>query len=323
MSSAIPYFLSVLLLFFLAACDPTPRQVVRGEVVNLYSNCLTASDKALFTPFETASGLKVNIISEADTPLFERIRRQGNDSTNADVLILRGTASLYRAKQTDILDTLPSSSFLSTIPVYLRDEEDSWLTLGYSAFAMAYRRDSLDDLQVQRYAQLADEKWKGRVVLPRQDDSFYLSLLAALMADTGEETASDWWRALYEAHQTEADSLSLLQLINTSTYGSEPEWALRFPQPETYLQLTGVSIRKNAPHPDRAAALFNYLFSREYMRRFAERHQLYPSRPDVDAPAALPAPGQFQPDTTARARIARLTENARTLLNRRGEELTP
>lgn len=289
----------------------------------MYSNCLSASDQALFKPFETASGLKVNIISEADAQLFERIRKLESDSTNADVLLLRSTASLYRAKQAGMLDTLPNSSFLRTIPARLRDEEDSWLTLGYSAFAMAYRRDSLDSLQVQEYAQLADERWEDRTVLPGQDDSFYISLLAAYIADQGEEAAQNWWRGLQEARQKEADSLSLLQLINTATYHSESAWALRFPQPEAYLQLTGVGIRKDAPHPDRAEALFNYLFSREFMRRFAEKHQLYPSRPDVDAPSALPAPGRFRADTTAQARIARLTEDARTLLKRTGEEVTP
>jgi len=323
MSSAIRYCIAILLMFSMAACDTAPRRVARGEVVNLYSNCLSTSDQALFAPFETASGLKVNIISEPDDQIFDRIEKLESDSTNADVLLLRGIENLYQAGQTGMLDTLPVSFFFNAIPAHLRDEQQAWLTLGYSAYAIAYRSDSLDSLQLQRYEQLTDESWDGSIALPIHNDIFYISLLASLMADEGKEMTQNWWSTLREARNTAVDSLSLLQLLNTSTYRSDPQWQLRFLQPEAYLQITGAAIRKAAPHPGRAEALFNYLFSREFMRRFAEKHRLYPSRPDVDIPSTLPRAGRFQADTTAQTRIGRLTEEARALLYSTEEEVTP
>ena len=90
MSSAIRILGIIMLTLSVFACDRSSRMVQRGEVVNLYSNCLSATDQDLFLPFETASGLKVNIISKPNYQVLDRILSLGEDSTNADVLLLRG-----------------------------------------------------------------------------------------------------------------------------------------------------------------------------------------------------------------------------------------
>ncbi len=314
MSSAIRILGIIMLTLSVFACDRSSRMVQRGEVVNLYSNCLSATDQDLFLPFETASGLKVNIISKPNYQVLDRILSLGEDSTNADVLLLRGVAYLNQAKQSDMLDTLPNSSLLRAIPDHLQDDEQRWLSLGYSTYVIAYLRDSVDSLQVRRYEQLTDERWKGKMAFSAEDEDFFVSLLASLMADESKATVQDWWRGLQDSQDGTPDSLRQLLLTNTSDYIVRPGWQLQFLQPETYLQLTGVGIRRNAPHPGRTTALFNYLFSNSFMKQFAESKRLFPSRQDVDIPSSLPGIDRFQVDTTSQSRIARLTEKARALI---------
>lgn len=319
MSSAIRILSIIILTLSVFACDRSPRTVQRGEVVNLYSNCLSATDRDLFVPFERTSGLKVNIISKPNYQVLNRIRALGEDSTNADILLLQGVAYLNQAKQADMLDTLPNSSFIRAIPDYLQDDAQRWLSLGYSTHVIAYLRDSVDSLQVRRYEQLTDERWKGKIAFPTENEDYFVSLLASLMADKSETSVQDWWRGLQDFQDSTPDSLRQLLLTNTSDYIVEPGWQLQFPQPETYLQLTGVGLRRNAPHPGRAEALFNYLFSNSFMKQFAERKRLFPSRQDVDIPSSLPGINRFQVDSTSQSRIARLTEKARALITEETE----
>lgn len=309
MSSVIQFSGTVLILLLsLFACESPTRTVEQGDVVNLYSNQLSATDQDLFAAFESASGLKVNIISRPGGKILERINTLGDDSTNADVLVLKGGEYLYQAQQAGILDTLPSSSFLDAVPNHLQDDDQQWLGLAYSAYAIAYRRDSVDTLQVQRYQQLADERWQNRLEMAEEQEAYH-SLLASLMADEGRELTQSWWNSLLKNRDTNPDSLTLLQLTNSANYRNLPDWGLLFPQPEAYLQLTGAALREGAPQPKRAEALFNYLFSREFLRKYAERYRLFPARTDVEPPSSLYSPATFRKDTTAQSRIARLANN--------------
>jgi len=321
------YSILFLLFGWLCACDTSPRTVKRGEVVNLYSNALTASDQALFTPFEQASGIRVNIINDAGENILARIRQHQGDSLNADVLLLEGINYLQQAKQQALLDTLPNNSFSSAIPANLRDEDGQWLGLGYSAFAIAYRRDSVDTLQIQRYQQLADGQWQNKVRVMGSSRRFYPSLLASMIADEGREETESWFNTMLQHQEGTADSLALIKLVNTATYTPTAEnnrkrvntaaEGLLFPGPETYLHISGAAIQADAPHPERAQALFNYLFSRDFMQQYAEKHRLYPSRPDVRTPTALARSVRFQADTTAQSRIARFAGDALSLLGQK------
>ena len=314
MSSVINFLgAALILLTSLAACEPPVREVERGDVVNLYSNQLSASDQELFAPFERASGLKVNIIFRPGGKIIERINELGDDSTNADILLLQGVGNLHQAKEDGLLDTLPNSSFFNAVPAQLRDMDQQWLSLGYSAYAIAYRRDSVDTLQVQTYQQLADTAWQDKLLLLEKKEA-YTSLLASMLAEEDRGTIQDWWTQLLENRSTQADSLAWLRLTHTAAYRPDPEWGLLFPRPQTYLEVVVVGIREQAPHPVRAEALFNYLFSRVFISRFTEKYRYYPSRADIQASDALPSPAEFQADTTAQNRIARFTKEADALL---------
>lgn len=319
------------------ACDSSTREVQRGEVVNVFSNTLTSADKALFTAFERASGIKVNIISETANRLMNRLIQQQQDSMLADLILLEGVTYLQQAKQAGLLDTLSQGSIVNSIPVYLRDPNLQWLSLGYSANIIGYLQDSVDTLQVRRYADLADPQWKNKLGWGTKTRAIYQAQLAAMLADQGEDATAKWINGISENRVntsnarssrlfTISDTSAWLGLLNTAEYvknmhrnnRSSPSPGLIFPMPEAYVHITGVAIAYGAPHPARARLLLNYLFSREVMRQYANMHHLYPARPDVEVPASIISLGKLRADTTLQSDIARFADEAERLLNSSG-----
>lgn len=319
------------------ACDSSTREVQRGDVVNIFSNTLTSADRSLFTAFERASGIKVNIISESASQLINRMIQQQQDSSLADLILLEGITHLQQARQAGLLDTLSPGSIVSTIPAHLRGPNLQWLSLGYSANVIGYLPDSIDTLQVRRYADLADPKWENKLGWGTKSKAIYQSQLASMLVDEGQDATTRWINGLAEnivstnnspasaaRFSTISDTSVWLGLINTAEYaksidGDKPgSPGLISPSPETYLHITGVAIASNAPHPARARLLLNYLFSREVIQQYANMHYLYPARPDAEVPPKVSSLGQFKADTSSQAYIARFADEAERLLNSSG-----
>jgi iron(III) transport system substrate-binding protein len=325
------YWVLIFLVGAMYACDSSTREVQRGEVVILYSNILTSADQSLFTAFERASGVKVNIINETAPRLINRLIQQQQDSMQADLILLEGIAYLQQAKEAGLLDTLSQGSIVNAIPTHLRDSTLQWLGLGYSANLIAYLPDSVDTLQIQHYAELADPKWKNKLGLGIRKKAIYQSQLAAMLADQGEAATAEWLHEIstnridtntYRSAKlfTIADTSAWLSLMNTAEYTKTQSRnstapGLIFPNPEAYLHITGVGIVPGAPHPARARLLLNYMFSREVMQQYASTHYLYPIRPDVEVPASLRRLGKFRADTTSQSKVARFAPEAERMLD--------
>jgi len=305
-------FTLLVLLYFLSACEPTARTVEQGEVVNLYSNAIWVDDQSLFSAYENTSGVRVNIISESGDQLLERMVRLKGDSTNADVILFKGTDYLRKADHKGLLDTLENSSYASLIPDLLKSQKQKWIGLGYSAFVISYLRDSVDTLQIQRYQSLADPQWQGKIGLNNEKGA-YTPLLAAMLADWESQATQSWWDTMKQS-QISTDTLAQIRLVDTSwPMPDQASWGILVPEPEVYVQITGVAINEVAPHPARAESLFNFIFSSNFMRNYAQRHQLYPSHLDVEAPGVLPTISPQQIDTTLQTNINRYVDEAKAI----------
>ncbi len=325
----------IFLVCILFACDSPVRQVEEGEVVNIYSNTLSAADQPLFSNFERSSGIKVNIINDTGDRIISRLAEQ--DSMLADLIVLEGITYLQQAKQAGLLDTLSQGSIVNTVPAHFRDRDLQWLIVAYSANLIGYQRDSVDTLQLRSYADLADAQWIGKLGRGSREKAVYQSQLASMLADEGESTTAEWMdrivKNMTDSSNTPstkltgiADSIAWLSLVNTSKYFQNTlknnqgtlSRGLIMPVPEAYLHVTGVSIANDAPHASRAHLLLNYLFSREVMQQYASLHFLYPARPDVEIPPSLGSMGTLNPDTTSQSDIANFSDDAGSLIQRSG-----
>ncbi|MEB3241714.1 MAG: iron ABC transporter substrate-binding protein, partial [Synechococcus sp.] len=76
------------LLLLSAACTPTPKAT---PTLGVYSSRHYNTDKALYSAFTKATGIKVNLLEAKDKVLLQRLQSEG-DNTPADVLVLADAA---------------------------------------------------------------------------------------------------------------------------------------------------------------------------------------------------------------------------------------
>ncbi|MDR1659748.1 MAG: extracellular solute-binding protein, partial [Desulfovibrio sp.] len=141
------------------------------------------------------TGIKVNVVSANAPELIERIKREGA-STEADLFITVDGGVLYSAKTAGILQPVDSPLALKNVPAALRDRDNTWFGLTTRARVIVYAKDRVKPEQLSTYEDLADPKWKGKV-LARPSSSLYdQSLLASLIALDGEAKALAWVKGI-------------------------------------------------------------------------------------------------------------------------------
>lgn len=166
------------------------------ETVTVYTSRHYDSDKQIYQEFEKRTGIKVNVVQNNDvSALIKRLEMEG-ESTPADVFITVGVGDLYTAKQKGLLQPLRSSVVNNRIPKHFRDKSNYWIGLTYRARVLVYNPDKVNPSELSTYEDLANSKWKGRVLTRSSSNSYNRHLVAFLLAKDGEAKTRTWAKGL-------------------------------------------------------------------------------------------------------------------------------
>src|SRR5688572_23225689 len=150
-----------LLLALLVAASPALAQ---ERVLNLYSSRHYDTDEAFYANFTKQTGIKINRIEDTEDKLMERMRAEGRNSP-ADVLITVDAGRLGRAQEMGLLQPAKSAALEAAVPANLRHPEGYWFGFSKRARVLVYATDRVKPTDLRSYEDLADAKWKGRVVV--------------------------------------------------------------------------------------------------------------------------------------------------------------
>src|SRR5690606_30044785 len=123
--------------------------------------------------------------------LIQRLETEGQNS-NADILITVDAGRLYRAQSKDLLQPVSSEVLEANIAPEFREKEGHWYGLTYRARIIAYAKDRVNSEDIKTYEDLADPKWKGKIVIRSSENVYNQSLLASIILADGEEKAKGW-----------------------------------------------------------------------------------------------------------------------------------
>ena len=167
------------------------ESVSSDEVVNVYSARHYDTDDALYERFTALTGIRVNLIEGNSDQLLARLQREG-DLSPADVFMTVDAARLERALQAGVLASVESDELERRVPENLRDPEGRWFALTRRVRLIVASKDRVPAGAITSYADLADERWRGRVLIRSSSSVYNQSLIASLIERIGADNTTAW-----------------------------------------------------------------------------------------------------------------------------------
>ena len=163
--------------------------------INVYTHRHYDSDKILFKRFTDMYGIEVNVIKGSADQLIQRLQSEGKNSP-ADILLTVDAGRLVRAKNMGLLEAVSSKTLTKNVPEKMRDSENHWFGLSVRARVIAYAKDRVKESQLSTYEDLADPKWKGKIVVRSSNNIYNQSLMASLINENGADNALKWAKSV-------------------------------------------------------------------------------------------------------------------------------
>jgi iron(III) transport system substrate-binding protein len=293
----------------------------RDRVINLYSARHYGTDTAIYESFTKKTGIKVNLVEADADKLIERIKSEGANSP-ADVIITVDAGRLARAQEAGILQSVNSRILNAAVPSNLRDPNGQWFALAKRARVIMYNKDKVRPSELSTYEDLANSKWKGRLISRTSTHVYNQSLTGAILAVHGEKKTEEWARALVanfarspegnDTAQIRAIASGAADLTFVNTYylprlakSDKPEdkavaakIGVFFPNQGAgdrgvHINISGGAVVKTAPNRSAAIQFLEHLVSRESQEIFAKSNNEYPVLAGVATDSVLASYGDL------------------------------
>jgi iron(III) transport system substrate-binding protein len=303
--------------------NPRDSFAQNGKVLNLYSARHYDADNQVYEGFLKKTGIKVNLVEATADKLIERVKSEGANSP-ADVIITVDAGNLWRSQQSDLFQQIPASSLLySKIKGTLRDPDGYWFGFTKRARVIMYNKERVNPTDISRYEDLADAKWRGKILVRSSGNVYNQSLTGSIVAAVGESATESWAKGVVanfarnpngnDTAQIKAVAAGEGDLAIANTYylarlasSSKPEEreiaskvGIIFPNQRdrgTHVNISGGGIAKFAPNQEAALQYLEYLASREAQQIFAGSNFEYPAVDAVSMNSALVGFGKFKSD---------------------------
>lgn len=287
-----------------------------AEQVVVYSARNEQLIKPLFDQYQRETGVEVRFLTDKEGPLLARLRAEGTN-TPADVLLTVDAGNLWQAAEAGLLQPLDSSLLQERIPAHLRDPDGHWFGLSVRARTIVYNPEQVDPAELSTYADLANQRWRGRLCLRTSKKVYNQSLVAMLIQEHGEATAENIVRGWVANLATTpfADDTSALKavaagqcdvtIVNTYYLGrllkEAPDNPLKIFWPNqqradsgVHVNVSGGGVTRHAKHPEAARRLLEWLASPAAQAVFAGANLEYPANASVSLDPLVASWGMFR-----------------------------
>jgi iron(III) transport system substrate-binding protein len=320
----------------------TGAQAQAEETVNIYSARHYPSDEILFDLFTKQTGIAVKVINGNAEELMQRQQQEG-ESSPADVLITVDAGNLWRAQEMGLFQGVQSAVLEKEIPDNLRDPQGRWFAFSKRARVVIYNPEKVKPEELSTYGDLADPKWKGRVLIRSSNNIYNQSLVAAMIETEGVAKTEAWVKGLVEnfARKPEGgDTDQIAALIAgvgdvaiSNTYyfarmltGKDEalkqkaqRLAIFFPNQQergTHINISGAGVAAHAPNRANAVKFLEFLIGPEAQKVFADANNEFPVRGDVAPAPVVAAWGDFKADPVSVTALGKNNAEAVRIMDR-------
>lgn len=294
----------------------TAVQAASDDSVTVYSSRKEHLIKPLFDAFTKDTGIKVDYLTGKGGALIERLKLEGV-STQADMFMTVDAGNLWYAGSQDLFQSVQTETLKSNIPSYLRDPDGLWTGLSIRARTIVYSTQRVNPSDLSTYADLATNKWKGRLCLRTSKKIYTKSLAASLIYNHGEDKAGDivsGWVNNLAATPNAKDSHVMnailagqcdVGLVNTYYFGrlvaKNPNAPLKLfwaNQDTTgvHVNVSGAGVTKHASNVKGATKLLEWLSSAKAQAIYGSLNKEYPANQNIASDEVVSAWGSFKQD---------------------------
>jgi iron(III) transport system substrate-binding protein len=304
-----------------------------AQEINVYSHRQPELIQPLVDAFTKETGITVNV-AFVDKGMAERLQAEG-DRSPADLVLTVDIARLMQIVDAGVTQAVQSDVLEADIPAELRDPNDHWFGLTSRARVVYASKDRVKPGEVTTYEDLASDKWKGRLCTRSGLHDYNVALLGAIIVHHDEAYATKWAEGLKanlarkpdggDRDQVKAIAAGECDIALGNTYyigqmlanpeekDAAEQVSIVFPTFEgggTHLNISGVAMTKSAPNRENALKFMEWLASDEAQRIYAETNYEFPVKPGVERSDLVKSWGEFTPDATPLADIAKARATA-------------
>lgn len=157
-----------------------------SEPLVVYNGRSHYGTEQVFLDFEEATGIDVELRGGTAPELFERLRREGED-TPADLLVTTDLANLWRAEEAGLLAGVVTPTLEGNVPDALHDQEGTWWALTTRLRVPVVSTERVAEGAVTSYDDLGDPAFRGRTCLRTSTSEYNQSLVADMIAKRGPD----------------------------------------------------------------------------------------------------------------------------------------
>lgn len=322
------------LLFFPAAYFVPV--VASSSEVNVYSGRKEALIAPVLEAFTKKTGIRVNLLTGKADQLRARLLSEGRN-TPADVLLTSDVANLHRASASGLFQAIDSMLLVQRIPSRYRDPNGKWFGLSIRARVIAYSKDRVKLKDLSTYEDLADPRWRGKIVVRSSTNVYNQSLIASILVADGNIAAGKWVKGLVEnmARRPQGGDTDQIRavasgeadvaIVNSYYYGRllasgkdkdrevVASVGIFFPNQGdrgSHVNISGAGVTAYARHRYEAIKLLEFLSSPMGQRLFADINHEFPVNGEIAASPIVAGWGSFKADALELATLGVYNDEA-------------
>ena len=314
-------YIYLVVIVLLSSCMPNTN---KSKEINIYSQRHYDSDKMQYKKFEEKTGIKVNVTKAGADELIQRLKNEG-DNSQADLFITVDVGKLWQASDMGLFQKFNDQKVFDNIDPQFLDKNGYWVPVTYRSRVVVYSNERVKKEDLSTYEDLANEKWRGRLLVRSSSNAYNQALMSSLVANLGPEAVTSWSEAVVknfarDPKGSDRDQVKAIAagqgdiaIVNSYYIGlllaSEKEEEINagkavsvfFPnqgdgERGAHINVSGIALAKNAPNKENAIELIKYLTSVEGQETYVNNSYEYSVNPNVKPDMIVQAWGEFKKD---------------------------
>ena len=314
-------YIYLVVIVLLSSCMPNTN---KSKEINIYSQRHYDSDKMQYKKFEEKTGIKVNVTKAGADELIQRLKNEG-DNSQADLFITVDVGKLWQASDMGLFQKFNDQKVFDNIDPQFLDKNGFWVPVTYRSRVVVYSNERVKKEDLSTYEDLANEKWRGRLLVRSSSNAYNQALMSSLVANLGPEAVTSWSEGVVknfarDPKGSDRDQVKAIAagqgdiaIVNSYYIGlllaSEKEEEINagkavsvfFPnqgdgERGAHINVSGIALAKNAPNKENAIELIKYLTSVEGQETYVNNSYEYSVNPNVKPDEIVQAWGEFKKD---------------------------